>query len=112
MRRSTLITPREIREFVEACRGWGASRGTYARSWEPFLEAEPHLTEWITAWIQRLLSESPEFATLAAQQETSALLRGAILDFFLAGVWFGERRWAARRLDVLDDVWEDRHGES
>lgn len=100
MPKSTLITNNEIREFVGLCKTW-TTEEALKKYWGEVRKAEPHLFAWLDDWIQSSLKGDERIVALKAAPAAVTPLGTVLLELFLAGMWFGERRWAGRMGDVF-----------
>ena len=104
MPRSNLITKGIVRDFETLKEDWRLDASKYHDFWNPLVDAEQELLDWVFRWIERIGSEVPAFHSVCRDESRFADVRNAMLEVFLAGMWFGERRWTLKENDVFADL--------
>ena len=103
MPRSNLITEAMLREFEARNHEWHLRPAEYSEFWGQLVKAEEPLMVWFQRWVERMLDEEP-LKKVCTTERGAGPARNLLSEVFLSGVWFGERRWAAREEDVFRDI--------
>ena len=104
MTRSNLINEDVISAFDSLQKMWKLEPHDYSEFWDPLVDAEPELTTWLLQWIEAIGDRMPVFKEAFPDEPRFAEARHAMVEIFLAGMWFGERRWTLKDGDVFSDL--------